>query len=452
MQQKYIFVLLLANIFSTQLSAQQLTTPLSYQQARAWAASKHSKSLASTIKEAIAEQAFKEEQASFLPQVYADANLQRNLIIPVTPVPAIAFDPTAAEGALLPLRFSTNWTANMGVNAQVEVFNPQRKSRLSQAKIKREQAILNTAEERLLLEQAVSTAYAEGLIALEQQVLATADTLAKYAHWKVAQLQFSAGRQTIITVNQLQADLNTSRINLADAERIEKLAAAKLRYTLGLNPRLDAPLAYADSLLSLVAFYKRQEERTENDLIAGKYSLENRLLQAQVKELSQAYLPTLSLKGYYGANYYDNSFQLFKSQQWNGNSYVALGLRIPLFENWDRFKKINQYRLQVQQNELLQQDEKFKNTLDYIEAQGLAVQHLKALETAQKNLSLAQQNFNLSSTQFREGMLLISELQQSSYQYSVARNAYLNAAYHYLTAAIKMEFTIRKDSLVSGNS
>lgn len=53
-----------------------------------------------------------------LPVIYGDINLQRNLIIPTTPVPAIAFDPNAPEGAILPLKFSTKWNSKAGVQLE----------------------------------------------------------------------------------------------------------------------------------------------------------------------------------------------------------------------------------------------------------------------------------------------------------------------------------------------
>lgn len=57
-------------------------------------------------------------------KIYGDYDLQRNLIVPTTPVPAKAFDPSAPEGELTPLQFSTKWTSGAGINASVDLFNP----------------------------------------------------------------------------------------------------------------------------------------------------------------------------------------------------------------------------------------------------------------------------------------------------------------------------------------
>src|SRR5690606_7761934 len=59
--------------------------------------------------------------------VYGDANLQRNLIIPTTPVPTIAFDLDAAEGVIIPLKFTTKWSAKVGLQAEWRIFDPKQR-------------------------------------------------------------------------------------------------------------------------------------------------------------------------------------------------------------------------------------------------------------------------------------------------------------------------------------
>ena len=48
------------------------------------------------------------EKGKRLPLIYAEGNLQRNIITPITPVPAEAFDSNAAPGEILPLKFATD--------------------------------------------------------------------------------------------------------------------------------------------------------------------------------------------------------------------------------------------------------------------------------------------------------------------------------------------------------
>src|SRR5690554_5522568 len=65
------------------------------------------------------------EKGKRLPLIYAEGNLQRNIITPITPVPANAFDQNAAPGEILPLKFATDWSSRAGLNFSMDLFNPQ---------------------------------------------------------------------------------------------------------------------------------------------------------------------------------------------------------------------------------------------------------------------------------------------------------------------------------------
>lgn len=62
-----------------------------------------------------------------LPLLFGEANLQRNLIVPTTPVPAIAFNPNALPGEVIPLQFATDWTAKAGLQLSIDLYNPEKK-------------------------------------------------------------------------------------------------------------------------------------------------------------------------------------------------------------------------------------------------------------------------------------------------------------------------------------
>lgn len=70
--------------------------------------------------------ALAEARANRIPVFYIDANLQRNLIIPTTPVPAIAFNPDAQDGEIIPLQFATRWSSRAGVQLEWQLFDPKR--------------------------------------------------------------------------------------------------------------------------------------------------------------------------------------------------------------------------------------------------------------------------------------------------------------------------------------
>ncbi|WP_432713604.1 TolC family protein, partial [Pedobacter sp.] len=181
----------------------------------------------------IAAEAVEEAKLKRIPQVYADFNLQRNLIIPITPVPSNAFNPNAPEGEITPLRFNTKWTANSGLNANVDLFNPQKRQDVKVAKIQQEISKLEQEDAENKLHFDVSNAYAQALIAREQQHLAAIDTLTKARISKMSKEQFDAGRITLIELQQTTADRNNTLNHFEETEKIFQQAQAQLLYFLG---------------------------------------------------------------------------------------------------------------------------------------------------------------------------------------------------------------------------
>ncbi|MET3114649.1 outer membrane protein [Pedobacter sp. CG_S7] len=373
-----------------------------------------------------------------IPQVYTDFNLQRNLIIPVTPVPANAFNPNAPEGEILPLRFATKWTANTGINAQIDLFNPQRKQAVKEAEIKEEISGLQKEKEENDLYFDVSIAYAMALVASVQVKLSEADTLTKARILKMSQQQFDLGRLTLIELNQVKRDRNTTLGNFEETEKIFSNSKAQLLYYLGYEPVAEVEIEFSDSIESLFLLHQKDILIDSTQSFALKSLLQNDLLiNTQINGAKSGYLPLLSMKAYYGANYFDKNFELFKSSNWNGNSFLNVGVRIPITEGLDRQKKINQLKLQKDANALAYKDQQHKNKLDFLEASRDADFYQKKYRLTMANFKIAEKNLQLTEQQYENGRLLISDLYRSSYNYQQEKTNYLNVAYNFIIAKMK---------------
>ncbi|WGQ09765.1 TolC family protein [Pedobacter gandavensis] len=413
---------------------------LSLAQARALAVEKNPKIAAGELDAKINKEIIAEARLKRIPQVYADANLQNNLIIPVTPVPANAFNPNAPDGLLMPLKFTTRWTSNTGLNANIDLFNSPKKQNLKEALIKEKITKLQNENEANLTSFEVGNAYLATLIAAEQLRLAALDTLTKSKILKISQQQFDEGRLLLTTLNQLKADRNNTLNNFDEATKIYIDSKAKLLYTMGFPPEDNIDIEFSDNLESLFKSYQiKAETESATSISLNQLKQNETLLNTQITSTVKGYLPTLTLKAYYGANYFDNNFDILKSSNWNGNSFVNLGLKLPITEGLDRQKKIKQLQLQKQANLLRYQDERNKNKLDYLAALREAAVLEKNYLRVQENFRLAEKNLDLAEQQFRNGRILITELQQIAYNYQKEKNNYLNMAYNYILAKLTAE-------------
>src|SRR5699024_7147351 len=101
------------------------------------ALSKSSNLKIDSLQIAVAKKKLSNQKWQKIPEIYANYNLRYNLIIPTTPVPAIAFNPAAKKGEIMPLRFSTDWISSGGINLNYDLFNPNKngKTKTAQQKV-----------------------------------------------------------------------------------------------------------------------------------------------------------------------------------------------------------------------------------------------------------------------------------------------------------------------------
>lgn len=416
------------------------TLSLTLSKAREIAAEKNPELAAGVLDEKINKEATAEAKLKKLPQLYADLNLQRNLIIPVTPVPANAFNPNSAEGELIPLKFTTKWTSNAGINAGFDLFNPPKKQAVDEALIKEEITRLENTKTANDLSFEVGKAYITALISAEQLRLAAVDTLTKVALLKISQQQFDEGRLMLSTLYQVISDRNKALNNFEEAAKIYANSEDQLLYILGFSPGAAINIEFLDSLESLFqVFMESSDVATINSFSLDKLKLNEALLNTQIKASRNSYLPAIALKGYYGANYFDNYFDIYKSPNWYGNSYVKLEVKIPIIENLDTRKRIKQLSLQIQANQLRYNNERNKNRLDYLAAKREALVYKNNYLRTLENFKLAEKSLLLAEQQFANGRLLLGELHQISYNYQKEKNNYLNMTYNYILAKLTIE-------------
>lgn len=375
-----------------------------------------------------------------IPQLYGDFNIQRNLILPTTPVPAKAFDPSAGEDELIHLRFTTKWTANTGLNASIDLFNPEQAGSIQRASL---EAGLSEADRRLTENQLifeVGNAFYACMIADEQLRLAVTDTLTHRKILDMHERQFEKGRINRADLNLAKTELNNSRMLFSESQMIYDNAKDKLLVFLGVAP--DQTVAIR--LIGEAVFTETKEIAAHNEANDEPVTLQ-RLRREQAinvldnKVARRSFLPVVSLNGYYGANYFDNRFEIFKSGNWYGNSFINVGIRIPLSDHLLRNKELA--RLKIQE-EIISENIK-SATLERqqtIQEAERDVRYNQSLYHARKeNLDMAEETTRIIQLQYDSGRLLLSDYYQQLYQFQKERAAYLESKYRLLISKLSLE-------------
>lgn len=275
------------------------------------------------LRERIAQENYQELRSDRIPVFYVDANLQRNLIIPTTPVPAIAFDPTAPEGAIIPLKFATKWSSKAGIQLEWQLFDPQRRALEEEQKLKMEQAQLQKLQVAQDWKRDATLAYAAVVLATEQYELALQDSAAYAEILDVSRMRYEAGRLSLAEYVSAQQEFERKRIQLHEAWAVLLDGDQELR----LYVDLLGTRSLSTDIAGIIAFLDPREQ--------VNYVLQSLVLDQKITALQQASVrrqlwPSLSFNGYLGEQYFSNSLRLGQRDQWFGNSFVNLALRWPL--------------------------------------------------------------------------------------------------------------------------
>lgn len=439
MKSFFFFGLLMLRFCSLQAQETRLPEQLSLEEAIGIALKNNAelkvKSLNTAIFKKQEEQALREK----IPDVYANYNLRRNLIIPTTPVPAIAFNPNANSGEILPLQFSTNWTSNAGLNAQWDIFNPENHGLTKEA---RQKSAISATEEKISaneLEFKVGSDYAACIIAKKQLQLATADTVSKNKVLAMTREQYAAGRLKVTDLNQVSSEKNEALSNLLKAQNIFIISKAQLLADMGFSPNQNYAFSFSDSLSNILTNYSPEQPASPNSLSLQKLGKQEELTHIQLQNAQYGFLPTVSLTGFYGANYFDSDFALLNGENWYGNSYVGLSINVPITRGLNRVKKIEGLRLQGKADQESYKARQIQIQLESFQAQQDVLLKEKILQQKEKNRTLAKENLEAVTSQFENGRLLSGDWVKSDFLFRQAKTDYLQAAYDYIIAKMKVE-------------
>jgi len=371
----------------------------------------------------------KAEKLGRLPLIYAEGNVQRNLITATTPVPAIAFNPNAAPGEILPLKFATDWNAKGGLQFSVDLFNPERNLAIKTAELDRKSTALDLEKETRDWKKNATSAYAKVVLSANQYLEALTDS-ARYA--KIVALvgeRQKAGRATLIELNNAKQELINKQTQLQEAYRVLQVA------NLDLSNYADT--RKYNTLSSSIEEIVSKLKQGDKNLQLEQLKIDQEKNSIQLANLKREALPTLTLNAFYGSQYYSNSFKLWNNENWYGNSYVNVGVRIPISEAVNRSLKKKQLGLE---NQVLLSKYREEQGLDAnnISARQLnIVQAENVLKNNKAIEAIAAENLILVQDQYQAGRILLTVLNEELSAHFKKKQQVWQAEYDYLLAILE---------------
>lgn len=357
-----------------------------------------------------------------LPVIYGDINLQRNLIIPTTPVPAIAFDPNAPEGAILPLKFSTKWNSKAGVQLEWDLFNPTRKNNIEEDRIALEKSIVEESIERENWKTNATLAYSSIVLATEQYKASLLDSTLYAEINAVNKERFEAGRGKSEDYILSQQELERKRIRIHETWEVLENANLELnRYY-----SLDTIAVITSNIEDIVS---ELEDIDNNDYDQQLIKLDQTLSQVQLSGLKRQLLPTISFNAYFGSQFFSNEFNIIDKSNWYGYSYASVGLKIPISAYFSSIPSLKKAKLNEEIFNTQLDDQTLQDKIHSQQKSNKIKSAKEKIERLKRILVLSEQNKDEKLAMYQNGRILLNEFNLAYSDYIKAQQDIWQAKY-----------------------
>lgn len=332
---------------------------------------------------------------------------------------------------------------SVGFSASMPLIAPQlwKSLKLSDSQIL--QNVEAARQSRLSLINQVKTAYYTLLLAEDSyDVILESYENAKFNH-DVYNKKYQVGAASEYDVLRSSVALKNIEPDLMQASISIKQARLQLQILMGMDASIPVK-----ATTTLADYEKTMYEQTMAIDRAIDDNTDLRMLDIQTRSLRDALsiqkmslLPTLALTANYNWTSMSNGTP-FKDLKWNPYSTIGLTLSIPIFEGGQRYSRIKQAKIQVE--EMKWQRENLERSINM--QVDLAIDNIhmnvKQIASASESVKQADKAHNIMEKSFEIGAASYLDLRDSELALTQARLAYYQSIFNYLVAHSELELLL----------
>ena len=265
------------------------------------------------------------------------------------------------------------------------------------------------------------------------------------------------GKAAEAELSQQKATLANSRLTATQADNNTRLAILSLTQLLEL-PTPDGFAIVKPNLDELVGLSGLSELITPDQIYAEALGVKPEILSQELKlkgtehsiKIAQAgNLPTLSLSGGLGTNYYTTSG--FKSDAFgtqlknNFSQYIGLNLNVPIFNRFQTRNNIRNARISQENQQLALENTKKTLYKDIQQVYYNALNAQSKEKSSEEALKSTKDAFLLMQAKYENGKATITEFNESKNTYLKSESDLVQARYENLYQHALIEFYRGKD-------
>lgn len=420
-----------------QPKVQPETLQLSAKQAVDYALANQSSVKTARLDELIQLALNKEVSGTALPTIKGTGSYQYNPVLQKQQMDLHNFDPSTPPGTYMAVAFGLAHNVLGEVRLDQVLFDPSVLVALQARKTLEELADRNVKRTEIDVKVAVYKAY--------YNILAANKALS-IMKGNIATLERTLAESKEIYKNGLAEKLDVDRLTVQMANL--QTEATKLRNvievgTAALKYQMGMPMAQQITLSDSLTTAAIAEQTVSTDNFDYSQRIEYQALQAQkrayeydLKRYKLQGLPSLSLFASTGALRGSSKFDYFQSQSWYGYVSTGVSLSVPIFNGFQRKRKVDQAFLTVKKAEESMQNLKLSIDLEQSQSSSSFRNNLLTLQSQEENMKLAQEVYNTTQIKYREGVGSSLEMTTAENDLLTAQQNYFEALYNAIVAKI----------------
>lgn len=374
-----------------------------------------------------------ENQAKLLPQINAVAQLNDNFTPPVSVTDGSAY------GKPYNVTKTLQYNASAGLQLQMPLYNQMVYTAIDIAKIADQLNKLSyeKAREDLIMQTAKMYYMVQNT---SEQIRLVNDNIRRLEELRDITQAFYD--------NQMSLEVDLKRVNLnienLTVQRDNAAAMLEQQYTM-LKYVIDYP---ADKNIKVTDVNPNQIETVKADgLNVNLYELQllqqkKELTQKQIKLAKDGYLPSVSLSGSLMYSAFTDKIEHWihsgDSNHWYGSNGLGIQLRVPVFDGFEKRSKIRKAKVEAESARIGYEDALKGMQANYVNAVSEVNNSQRNYKKQLDNYVLAQDVYNVTADQYKEGVTSMTAVLQDEMRMSEAMNNYLNAYYRYKVANLTL--------------
>ena len=443
------FILLLSTItISVFTTVAQTESSFTLKQAQEYALKYNYQRVSAEKDVLIAKKKVMETTGIGLPQVTAEAQFQNFLALPVSLVPASAFNPLAPKDEFAELKFGTDYNTTAKITATQLLFDGSYIVGLQASRTYKSLTEKSLEKTELTVREEVAQAYYLCLVADENVKILSEIVTSTEKLYEETQRIYQEGFMEEQNVDQLRLTLNNINNSLTESKRQKEIALNLLKFQMGmelvttitLTDNIDVLLVAVNPADALAKEFKA-ENHIENQII----KVNEDLMKLNLRKEKYAFAPQVAAFFNHQQQNMSNKFEVFSGGTWYPSTLWGLSIKLPIISGGMRLAKVGQARLDY---------EKAKNTSKQVEQSLLLkAQQAKSNYTSsysiylnQKDgLQIAEKINNNSMKKYTEGIISSMELTQSQTQYLETEAKYIKSLLDLLNASSELNIALGKN-------